>query len=73
MAPAGAVRTEAGVSRLFVVADGRAELRFVQLGRTLDGQVEVLRGLEVGDRVVTGAPAGLGDGAAVTDRPAGAR
>ena len=73
MAPAGAVRTEAGVSRLFVVADGRAELRFVQLGRTLDSQVEVLRGLEVGDRVVTGAPAGLGDGAAVTDRPARAR
>lgn len=73
MAPAGAVRTEAGVSRLFVVADGRAELRFVQLGRTLDGQVEVLHGVEVGDRVVTGAPAGLGDGAPVTDRPAGAR
>lgn len=73
MAPAGAVRTEAGVSRLFVVADGRAELRFVQLGRTLDGHVEVLRGLKVGDRVVTGAPAGLGDGAPVTDRAAGAR
>lgn len=73
MAPAGAVRTEAGVSRLFVVADGRAELRFVQLGRALDGQVEVLRGLKAGERVVTSAPTGLGDGAPVTDRPAGGR
>ncbi len=73
MAPAGAVRTEAGVSRLFVAAGGRAELRFVQLGRAVDGQVEVLRGLAAGERVVTSAPATLADGAPVTDRAAGGK
>lgn len=73
MAPAGAVRTEAGVSRLFVAANGRAELRFVQLGRAVDGQVEVLRGLKAGERVVTSAPATLADGAAVADRAAGGK
>ena len=71
MAPAGAVRTEAGVSRLFVAANGRAELRFVQLGRAVDGQVEVLRGLKAGERVVTSAPATLADGVPVADRAAG--
>ncbi|MGH7415588.1 MAG: efflux RND transporter periplasmic adaptor subunit [Candidatus Rokuibacteriota bacterium] len=70
MVPASAVRTEAGVSRLFVVGDGRAELRFVQLGRAVEGQVEVLRGLEAGERVVTSIPAALGDGAPVTAQPA---
>jgi RND family efflux transporter MFP subunit len=71
LAPASAVRTEAGVSRLFVVANGRAELRFVQLGRAVEGQVEVLRGLKAGERVVTSAPTTLGDGAPVADRSAG--
>ena len=73
MAPASAVRTEAGVSRLFVVANGRAELRFVQLGRAVDGQVEVLRGLKAGERVVTSAPTTLGDGVPVADRAAGGK
>jgi len=73
LAPASAVRTEAGVSRLFVVTNGRAELRFVQLGRAVDGQVEVLRGLKAGERVVTSAPTTLGDGAPVADRSAGGR
>ena len=45
------MRTEAGVSRLFVIKDGRAEQRFVQLGREVDGRVEVLRGVKAGERV----------------------
>jgi membrane fusion protein (multidrug efflux system) len=73
LVPASAVRTEAGVSRLFVVGDGRAELRFVQRGRTVDGRVEIVRGLEAGERVVTRVPAALADGAPVEDRPAGGR
>lgn len=73
MAPASAVRTEAGVSRLFVVANGKAELRFVQLGRAVDGQVEVLRGLKAGERVVTSGPTALADGAPVADRTAGGK
>ncbi len=64
--PASAVRTEAGVSRLFVVANDRAELRFVQLGREANGLVEVLRGVKPGERVATGGLDQLADGAPVT-------
>jgi RND family efflux transporter MFP subunit len=69
LVPESAIRTDAGVSRLFVVKDGRAELRFVQLGRAVNGQVEIVRGLEAGERVVARIPAALGDGVAVTERP----
>ncbi len=64
--PASAVRTEAGVSRLFVVAKDRAELRFVQLGREAKGFVEVLRGVKPGERVATGGLDQLADGVLVT-------
>ncbi|MGH7372611.1 MAG: efflux RND transporter periplasmic adaptor subunit [Candidatus Rokuibacteriota bacterium] len=70
LVPANAIRTEAGVSRLFVVASGRAELRFVQLGRNVGTQVEILRGLKAGEPVVKDIPTGLTDGAPVTDRTA---
>jgi RND family efflux transporter MFP subunit len=65
-APARAVRTEAGVSSLFVVRGGKAELRFVQVGRQAGDLVEVLRGLRPGEAVVTDPVAGLADGGAVT-------
>jgi multidrug efflux pump subunit AcrA (membrane-fusion protein) len=65
--PGAAVQTEAGISRLFVVRDGRAEQRFVQLGRQADGQVEVLRGLAAGERVAAPVPATLVDGAPVSE------
>jgi membrane fusion protein, multidrug efflux system len=63
--PVAAVRTESGVSRLFVVKDGRAELRFVQLGRQSAGLVEIARGLRPGERVVVSELDRLADGAAV--------
>jgi RND family efflux transporter MFP subunit len=65
--PAGAVRTEAGVSTAFVVKNDRAELRLVQLGRELpSGQVEVVRGVDRGERVVARTVERLVDGAHVT-------
>ncbi|HSF07065.1 MAG TPA: efflux RND transporter periplasmic adaptor subunit, partial [Methylomirabilota bacterium] len=60
-----AVQTEAGISRLFVLKNGHAEQRFVQLGRQVDGQVEILRGLQAGERVAAPLPATLADGAPV--------
>ena len=65
--PASAVRTEAGVSRVFVVRGDRAELRYVQLGRQADGAVEVLRGLAAGERVATDEVERLTDGAPLRD------
>ena len=66
--PASAVQTDAGVSRVFVVKNERAEQRFVQLGREVSGQVEVLRGLKPDERVVTTPPDTLVDGRAVRDQ-----
>jgi RND family efflux transporter MFP subunit len=69
--PGAAVRTEAGVSRVYVVAGGRAELRFVQLGRRAGSAVEVLRGLRAGERVAVGDLDRLADGVPVQDRQGG--
>jgi RND family efflux transporter MFP subunit len=71
--PVAAVRTDDGVSRLFVARDGRAELRLVQLGADVDGQVEVVRGVRAGERVISRPPAELADGAAITESGGGAR
>lgn len=65
--PAAAVRTDAGVSTAFVVKNERAELRLVQLGRELPGDVvEIQRGIVAGERVVARPVERLGDGALVT-------
>jgi multidrug efflux pump subunit AcrA (membrane-fusion protein) len=65
--PTAAVRTEAGVARVFVAMGDRAELRFVQAGREAGGLVEILRGVTAGERVVLQAGEGLADGAAITE------
>ena len=59
------MRTEAGVSRLFVIKDGHAEQRIVQIGREVEGRAEVLRGLDKGEAVAVDPIDRLGDGVAV--------
>jgi len=61
--PDGAFYTDTGGSWVFVVsADGRAaERRTVKLGRRSGGQIEVLSGLDEGERVVTSSYASFGD------------
>ena len=71
--PAAAVRTEAGVSRLFAIKDARAELRFVQVGRQVEGQVEVVRGVGAGERIITGPLEALADGLPVVADAQGGR
>jgi RND family efflux transporter MFP subunit len=72
-APGWSVPTSAIVSRgalrgAFVVANDRAELRWLRLGRADGDRVEVLAGLRPGDRVAREAH-GLSDGAPVRVRP----
>jgi membrane fusion protein (multidrug efflux system) len=69
--PATAVRTDAGVSRLFVVGNDRAEQRLVQIGRTVGPLVEIVRGVARDEMVVVDGVDRLIDGAAIT--MAGAR
>jgi membrane fusion protein, multidrug efflux system len=53
--PRAAVLQRAGITGVFVVDDqGNAQYRMIRTGRMVNGQVEVLSGLNPGERVVTG-------------------
>jgi RND family efflux transporter MFP subunit len=52
LVPESAVMRRGQLELVYVVEEGRARLRLVTLGRTREGQVEVLSGLEDGDTVV---------------------
>jgi RND family efflux transporter MFP subunit len=62
--PSASVVTFAGVDKVFIVQDGKAVERRVQLGRRAGDRTEVLKGLETGDAVVT-QPGTLVSGQAV--------
>ncbi len=64
--PATALFERGGLTGLFVVADGRARLRWVAAGSRDGDTVEVRAGVEPGERVVL-EPAGLADGAPVKE------
>lgn len=64
--PEGAVSYFAGITRLFVVADGRAQERTVRLGARKEGFVEVVEGVQPGEQVATSGLGQLHDGAPVT-------
>lgn len=66
--PPEAIRTFAGVQKIYAFEDGRAIEKEITTGARGPGWVEVLTGLKEGDRVVL-APAGLrsGDAVAVVD------
>ena len=68
--PETAVSYFAGLTRVFVVADGRAHERAVTLGARRDGLVEVVAGVRPGEQVATSGLARLHDGAPVTAAPA---
>jgi HlyD family secretion protein len=65
--PRRAVRSEAGRDVVLVVRDGLTERRAVRLGRPDGEEVEVLSGVNAGERVVIDGPADLGDGAKVEE------
>ncbi len=65
LVPARAVRTESGVSRVFVIKDGRAQERLVQVGQTEGDLVEVKSGVAEGENVATSNIEQLSDGMAV--------
>ena len=60
--PASAVRVQGQVTSVFVVSDGRAHNRLVQVGHTDRDGTEILAGLDAGEPVVTAPPADLMDG-----------
>jgi multidrug efflux pump subunit AcrA (membrane-fusion protein) len=64
--PARAVRTEAGSSRVFVIKDGRAQQRLVQIGQAEGDLIEVKTGVAADEPVATNNVEQLSDGMVVT-------
>ena len=65
LVPARAVRTESGVSRVFVIKDGKAQERQVQLGQTEGDLIEIKSGVAENETVATSNVEQLSDGMAV--------
>jgi RND family efflux transporter MFP subunit len=65
LVPIRAVRTENNTSRLFVIKDGRAQERLVQLGQTEGDLVEVRSGVAADELVAASNVEQLSDGVAV--------
>jgi multidrug efflux pump subunit AcrA (membrane-fusion protein) len=65
LVPVSAVRTQESTSHVFVLRDGRAEDRVVQLGQAEGDLVEVRLGIREGEVVATSNLEQLKDGAAV--------
>jgi RND family efflux transporter MFP subunit len=65
LVPARSVRTEAGTSYVFVIKNGRAEKRIVQLGQTEGDLVEIKTGVAVDEQVATSNVELLNDGTPV--------
>ena len=70
LVPTAAVRNDGGVFKLFVAKNDRAEVRIVQTGREAGGSVEILRGLQTGERIVSPQVDGLVDGALIAVKEA---
>jgi membrane fusion protein (multidrug efflux system) len=69
LVPADAVSRFGQMERIFVVENGRASLRLVKIGRRLGSRLEILAGVQAGERVVLAPTAALRDGAPVTVSP----
>ena len=65
LVPARSVRTESGVSRVFVIKDGRASERVVQIGQSEGDLIEIKGGVVADEIVATSNIELLSDGVAV--------
>ena len=70
LVPASAILTFAGVTKVMVEKDGKAEERPVAIGQRLADRVEVRDGLRAGDRVVEKPVAGLRTGTPIVSSSA---
>jgi RND family efflux transporter MFP subunit len=68
LVPKGAVRSDGGQSIVFVVHEDRAERRAVTVGATDGEQIELVSGVNAGERIVVEGVSTLTDGARVKER-----
>ena len=67
--PADAVAESGQLQSVIVVDGGRAHTRLITVGQAMKGRLEVLSGLNAGDRLIFPVPRDLADGARVEVRP----
>jgi multidrug efflux pump subunit AcrA (membrane-fusion protein) len=72
LVPRTAVLTFAGVHKVFVVVDGKAAERAVTLGGVVGDRIEITKGLDGSETIVTEPPAGLTTGAPIVAPAEGA-
>jgi len=65
LVPSRAVVSDAGVNRIYVIKNGHAEQRLVQLGQTEGDLVQVKTGVAADEKVATSNLEQLGDGVPV--------
>jgi HlyD family secretion protein len=65
LVPRSAVRAEAGQSYVFIIRQDTVERRAVQTAGLDGDRLEVVAGLNAGDRVVVAPPPALADGLAI--------
>src|SRR6185369_13116307 len=63
--PARAVLSDAGVNRVYVIKNGRAEQRLVQTGQTDGDLIEIRNGIAADEQVATNNLEQLTDGGAI--------
>ena len=66
--PAAAVVVRGQMELVFVVSDGKAQLRLIKTGKRIDSDVELVSGVDAGETVVVGGATGLLDGQPVEVR-----
>jgi RND family efflux transporter MFP subunit len=66
--PRSAVRGQGDAAYVFAVHDGKLERRAVSIGRTVEGSIEVMAGVNQGDELVVSGPENLQDGEQVATR-----
>ena len=71
--PLDAVVSFVGINKVFVVQDGVAKPREVQVGRVVDGQQEILSGVQAGESIVVSGQTKLYDGAKVRVKESNAK
>ena len=69
VAPPSALVERGQLQSVFVAEDGVAHARLVTVGRRTKEAIEVLSGLNAGEKIVAPAPPGLEDGARLEVRP----
>jgi len=67
--PASAIVQRGQMELVFIVVDGRAQLRIVKTGKRIGSEVELVSGVAAGEQIVTEAAASLVDGQPVTVKP----